>query len=446
MNKKKIVIGVILFLIIGLMVANWYIGNMAERKLEDRITKEMKEADASFKLEYDDLKVNPILAKVTYNNLVLSDEEGTVYIYADKLTTKLSYSDLVELGRAGELKELHTLDINLSNLNLEVYEDMVYAIDFEDIDLNFEGLIPLQHLEKEAQVFSDEKQQLSLAVNGLKLDLPIAFKEMLGSSELEQKFTEVDEISFDISYNPDKKEISVQNYKIDSPLVVANVSEVFHYSGDRLENLTIKDLSGEGDFEFRGNGMQFGEASTVGRYTLGNIKSSSEFNNNLNQRIMKEAPQDIKTAWVESWKNLGEGKADFKLEGFKVELDGQLKERLSYHPLVLMTGIDISEIALDNWEISYSIEDNNMDIDKWKLDSSIIDLDISGDLNINKDNIKLSQINDLEVRIGDLTPNMKMILKRFEMRLGQEFPSDGEDILLELSGPLGKPNIKGLDI
>jgi len=48
--------------------------------------------------------------------------------------------------------------------------------------------------------------------------------------------------------------------------------------------------------------------------------------------------------------------------------------------------------------------------------------------------------------ISDLSPEFKKLISDLELSTGETLPRDGQDIILDFSGEIGAPKIKGLNI
>jgi|GEM_PF-3366588 len=448
MNKRnKILIGTIVTLVVIILGVNWYVGNMVEDRLTESL--ELEKKDLPFDVEYSQISANPLLSQVTYSQVMIKDKDykdGLISI--DKVVVKLPYHDSFTLAKNSELKKLHGLAIQLDNLKIEDrLKDL--ALSFKNFSIDYKGKLALEELVNEPSKFVEDKQAIAIAFNQFKVKLPENLSKQLASSELETKLTNIDEFILDLDYNPDKQEIRINNYKVDAPLLFAKASEVVHYNGNSLKTLEITDISGEGNFEFKGDGIEFGNPKTTGRYTLGNITTDSKFSNTYKHKLLKDdisSSKDVVDVWTESIKSLGDGECNFKLEGFKAEFAGGLKERLSYNPIVFMGGIDLTNVSLDKLDVNYKVDNNNINISNIKLNSSIVDMNLTGNLDINRDKLAESNITTLTLRVAQLNDNLKELVRILETRIGQQLPRDGEDIFLDVSGTFANPKIEGMDI
>ncbi|PRX33539.1 hypothetical protein BX659_10359 [Orenia metallireducens] len=445
-KNSKVLLGTIVILVVIVLGANWYLGNIVEDRLTESLELELKKGDIPFDVEYSRVVATPLLSQVTYHQIMIKDKDyNNGFISIDKMVVKLPYQDSFMLAKEDKLKELHGLVAKIDNLKVEdSLEDL--SIGFEQLSIDYKGQLPLKRLEDDFNPLLQDKQAIAISFSGFNVELPDNIREKLSSAELENKLTKIDEFIFDFDYNPAKKEVKLNNYKVDSPLFFAEASEVVHYNGNSLEDLEITDISGEGTFEFKGDGVEFGNPETTGRYTLGNITTDSKFNSSHRQKLIRDDMTNPKAVWVESIKNIGDGEYNFTLEGFKAEFAGRLKEQLSYNPLVFMGGIDLSNLALDELTVDYKVDNNNINISNAKLNSSILDMEVAGNFDINREKFSESSITTLTLRVAQLNDNLAELVSMLEMRMGQKLPRDGEDILLNLNGTFANPKIEGMDI
>ncbi len=357
---------------------------------------------------------------------------------------KLSYSDCLILAQGEELDNLEGIKTKSSGVNIFFPQESVYA-NLADLKIDYSGKIPLKNSITEDYLLAN-KQDLLINFSNLKVDIPAEFSQVKGSKELITKLTTIDQFIFNMKYDPVKKKLSVDKYKIDAPLISLDLSEELAFVGESLEEIKMLSGSVNSEFEFKGNGLEIGNPESTGKYILGSIKSKTDLKmDKVNLGILEMSQIDPQLFWQEYLKFLGQGEVDFKMEGFKAEFAGDLKERLSYNPLVIISGVNLEELSLDQWAINYQIEENQVKFEQFNLDTSVVDFNLKGGLAINENNIGNSVIDNLSLRLGGFNENIKMIINTLEIQLGQKLPTDGDDLLIELTGTLNNPQIKGLN-
>ncbi|MBM7555442.1 hypothetical protein [Halanaerobacter jeridensis] len=442
-SKVKLVLGLAVVLIVLLLMANWIVGNIMEKRLAENIDKSLQDEAPKLNFDYKKIAVNPMLAQVTFKDGTVKYNDGEVLsnFKWDKSVYKGSYADLFNLvnNQPDTINKLHTLKTDFNNLKISGQIkgsnpfDFVFL--FSQVGLNFNGTLLQEELENNPEKILNHNQKLKLSISDFEMDFPKFFEEILINSNLQEKLLNLNKLDLALDYNATNKVIEIKE-TVDSS----------HSSGElvgdvKLLGTDVSDIKGmqldlESQGQFKVENLKWGQADKTGQYTINKIAGNSEF----------EIDRQLNfTDYVKNQNMiLGESNYEVNLEGLKIQIAGSLKNKLTINPLVMMSGINISEIIVNNLNLAYQTNNRQIRIQKAKLNSSIVDADMKADLQFNNQYPELSKINDFKVKLSDFKGNLRRIFESIENRMGASLPREGDAIVLEMKGTFDQPQIKGV--
>lgn len=441
-QKVKLIVGIVVVIVGLLFAANWIIGNILEQKLAQNIDKSIEKKDEEIDFSYEELKVNPILAQITLQNSSLEYNElnSLMNFTWDKAVYKGSYSDLINLisGEADQINKLHSLEMDFDNLKFsgEVKDEsnFDFLFSFGQLGIDFDGALALKDLDNDFKKILAHNQKFHFRGSDFRVDFPNLFDKILINSNLQEKLLNLAQIDLNLDYRADNKVIKIKE-TVDSNHSTGELTGAIKLLGAELNNITGIEIDLESNSEFEVKDLKWGLANKTGRYTVDKVSAQSDF------------AIDRKIDFAEYNKDaLLLGRSDYKidLKGLKAEFDGRLKERLSSHPVVMISGIDINEIMVDDLNLDYQTDDRRVQLKDSNLNSSLFDADIKADIVMNNQDSALSKINNFKVKLTDLQGNLGMLVKGMESRMGISLPREGDAIVLKVKGTFAQPQIKGI--
>ena len=442
-NKLKFSLAVVIILIVILFAVNWIVGNIMENKLAQNIEKSLKELEQPINFSYQQLDVNPIFAQASFKNgkLQLENSRNPINIQWDQAVYKSSYADLLNLMSEENFRidKIHALKTNFDNLKIsgavQEAEYFDYLFTFSELKLDFNGKLSRQELKEKPSQILAHNQNLELSFKDFELDFPSLFDKILINSNLQEKLLNLDEVNLNVDYTADNKNIKIKevvNSSYSSGKLTGNIKLL----GTNVKEITGMRLDLESTGQFDAKNLKWGLSDQTGKYTIDKLYGKSEF------ELEREVNFDnyVKGESI----MLGESDYDFNLEGLKMQFAGRLKEKLSANPLVMMSGININEIMVNNFNMSYQTNNQEMKIEKAKLDSSLVDAEGAADLELNNQYPDLSKINTLELKLSDFKGNLRKIFEGLEKRMGISLPREGDAVVLEVKGTFANPRVKGV--
>lgn len=87
----------------------------------------------------------------------------------------------------------------------------------------------------------------------------------------------------------------------------------------------------------------------------------------------------------------------------------------------------------------YTLEDNLFSIKKMAVDSDLFIISLNGYLMLDEGQFSNSNLRNVEIRIHEMSPRFQTFLQQLEKLMGMQIPGGGNEMRIQLNGPLSKP-------
>ena len=432
-SKVNIVFAIVIVLIVCVLLANWIIGGIAEKRIDKEIQEQIEQISFPILITYSGVSVNPLFVEASLNNVAISDEQKKVNINCKTVTVELSYSDVLKIASGKEFDGIHSFNIKFDDLGITSVEENAGCI-LNDFTIEFNGHITKEMFSVETGEFPDKRQQLELKLDEFKLKIPQEILSQYLQLGIQDEISLLDEVSTRIVYDPDAQKIAIDQFALTEPVLSSNSSTVFEYEGNSVSSFVPKKLSGDTHFELNLGDRKIGNPDITGSYSLEKVVVESSFETEF------EGMEDLLA--IISGGKLGDGEATFLLEGLKGEFSEGSKIGSIIADYEKMIGIDLNEISLDRIFVSYTINDNRLTISDSEFLTPYLKAYFDADVSIITTKVDNSIINSAKIVIKDLIPELESVLKSFEQGMEHSLRREGTDIIIEMSGRLGNPQIK----
>ena len=442
-NLKKysfIFIGIILAIVVVGLVGNIYIGMKMEKEINDVLSKEIRiiegQQNNEISINYGDIKVNPLFRKINISDLSLKSNDSYLNLEYNtgEISIKTSYNNLKKLINEKPINKLETFSINLDQSNIfyeSDWDDVFFHLGFDEIAVAFNGQIS-KEIEEDPNLLLYSDQNIDISFKGAKVYTD-EFEKEYGPAKLAiiNKFNNYDEISFSLNHDSGSKQFKIKDIKIKNTFLDLYTNFVMQYRGNDFDNIKLVNYQIGNNFNFTVSDLSWGNANDYGKFTLDNFELKTNTENIV----------DIKHYEYYSEPSIPEGKFNLKLNGFDVKLEGQAKEdyqKLLSYEFGIKTN-DIPKIEVDELNLNYFVKNNNMEIDS-KLDSTILDANLIGNIDINQKYFNDSKINQLKLEITDYHNMFNPMVSQLERVLGNIH--DEENIVLNFQGRIGNLHLE----
>jgi len=423
--QKRIIGGIILLLIAGLFVGNWVYGTILSKKIEEGIANRFKLLGDNVEVSLEEVKVNPLFSEIQLIGILVQSVDGELIARGKEVDLDMPYSEAIRMLKSKDFEELKSFCIHVNELAIyiEGAEDQLLV---NSLMLDFDGSLTKSDLKNINTVFPTQKQ----AVKIIAKDMSFAntpWLETLGFTPAQiTQFNKVDKLSMDAEFNPNKKILRIDDLNIHSPLMDYDSNGSLKFSGDGLDGMKPKQVKSFIEFKLKEKGIEWGDPQTSGRYTLGNLA------------VQIEGVVD----YEDSTQIIQSQRTNFLLEDLKLEYSGAKKAQLEAQTALL--GIKMDQLSISRLAIQSNLADGQLRIKNSELKSSLFNADLNLEVKLDKYDHMASQIIAGKLVVSDLVAGLQNGLSTFELMTGQSLPRNGDDIIIEVSGPISRPNIKGL--
>lgn len=430
--KVKIIVGVVILLVIGVFIGNWIIGNKIAEEIDAELRERISKMDLPLLLTYSEIDVNPLFSKVKFKTVAVANDRKTGKINCDALNIRISYSDALKIFKGSEFEEINSFQITIVNPSFEEFLTNS-EINFGNITLDFDGNITKRMFEDLEHKFPNEKQRLELSFSNMKVDLPEIYRELMLTSELRNQISKVDNANIILNYLPESKEFLIENLSISTPIISLKYLGRLEYNGNSPNDFKLNQLDVEANIYLTPSNLKWGVPDETGRFSFSKLSSSIRTTLKSNK-------------WGDIEEKIPEGEFSFLIEGLNAEFSGRLKRELEREDIGQIFGISLDEIGIEKFSISSKMENNHLSIFDTELITSLFSAIFTADLLFDDEDPGRSIINNAKLIIKDLSSDLELTVAKLEKESRQSLPRVGNDIVLEFSGKLDKPKIKGLDL
>ena len=445
MNKKLVITLVILgVLIVGTLVANNIVGSRVAESVDKQL-QAMKDDDTGllpFEFEYESVSASPINGSVTITNFNIIAEDidfGTFKSEAIELSMPLG--EIFAIMNDKELTAVNKMSIELvspyfSYEGVKMFEADMFELSYDgeisffELDRAEEGLLPSTR-----QSVAVSTRNMGLANSDEIMDLLEEDLEDIGpfAASLREQLKEKSDLDIALSFDPEMKKFRLKEF---------------------MSRTSFATIEGEGEVNFDGEGVedfepvggQFEIAYETGAYEMDDPNFGS----------FKYAGGDLYV------------KAEFEMPGddffeppvvnFTVKMDmDELQFTISDDDLydAAMQGIPLEspEISIKAFVIDIEKDGDSMDLNELKLNikdqinlNAYMHIEGDGDIDITSglDAGLGAKIKSAKIEISDLSEMLNEMVQDFEEGFPKPFPRKGDKIVIELSGSLEDPIIKGV--
>ncbi len=421
MKKKLLIIIVLLGLV---LVGNWVYGNVLAHKIEDRLLHLAKSMDDELLIEFDEVHVNPLLSKLQLRGLTISKMDGRKLATGQTVILDMPYREAIRLVNRKHIDELKSLKLKVEQLQVYVLGEDKLVVD--NLQITFSGQLSKEDIHSIQTAFPDEKQRLRIQAKGVEFS-QTPWMDALGfTKEQIASINHFDQLLVDCQLLPQQSQLELMKFQLNSDFIDCQSNGVLNYRGEGLKNTKVEKSESSFKLYLKEKGLTWGDAETTGRFSLDKLDIES----------------DAVVVYHDSVPSVESQKSHILLENLTLEYAGKKQAQLEAQTALL--GLKMDKITVSRLAINSNLVDNRLTITDSELQSSVMNIDLNAKVNISPDAPSASQIEAATLILSNLAPGIQNGLATFELMTMQSLPRKGNDIVLEMSGALARPNIKGL--
>jgi len=437
---KKILIILFVVFVIVVFIGNFVLGQFLSGLIDEEVKSNLSKMDLPFDLEYGELSINPIMGKVCFEKISVTNfQEAPIDFKCDEISLNLSLLDGVKMASRQALF-ITSFDVMVENPTIfsEVFSN---EINFGSVEVYFDGNLTEEMLNELETKLPNEAQNLGISFSDLKVELPTKSLEELDLSkqatkellDLIQMLASIDDFCLELNFSPDNKQMSISELSVSTPFLDFENSVKLNYIGQNLEEIFPEMLELKSDFSFSPNSLTLGIPELTGSISLKEISSSIDILFNLED-------------WEELEDGIPQGSFSMELLGLQGQFTNPQKRELSLNQVESMLGVDVNDIRIDQASVSLKMQEQTFSVSNTSINTSLGSINLSTDISIVDEDLDESIITEGLIVISDLSPELKKLISDLELSMGETLPRDGQDIVLDFSGEIGDPKIKGLNI
>ncbi len=422
-----------IFITVGVLIAITLLGNFVyglqlAQKVDDNLKLGIDKGIFPFEFSYSKIKVNPLFSEFTFYNLDVKSKDDEQLLTAEKLGVNMKYKEALELSQNGKLEKLTSLKLKFDELDIFGGEDIA-MLEAEKFNLDFSGSLDQFNKEKIMHQLPTEKQELYFDVQKLKMnpDFLSQGKYNMYSMYADKEITSG---TCRVLFNPETNHITVSEFEFLTSDYDMDGDFDMEYEGVNTDDFKPKMIAFNSTTHSKGK-------VTVENPMLPGFKYSIEsFNNDMSGKFIF-GQEDNPMEGMEP-----EFVLHFDVKGINFELPEAQKTQMNAQ--MSMFGLTADDLQINEFLVNSELKDGKLSVNDTKLILPVFKANLFADLNMKYTSPKESEINNLNLTITDINPEVKNSLQNIEQMFGFKFPMEGDDIVLEVKGSLGNPQVKGI--
>lgn len=446
-NKTVIIIASLILVVVSLIIGNNIVGAQVAKSVDGQLQVIFTEnaATAPFQFEYDEVKANPLGRSVTIIGFKM---HGTgvfpMDMEASSVKLKMPLSQILEVAKNKDLKSINNMSIDLQNPVFKS-EDSEAKFVAESMKLSFNGEASLFEMERMDQgILPSTKQSIDLHfkdmgwenIEDMMLELPEELKSAFGS-----KYSQSGDFRLALAYDPDKKQINLKRWEVNNKRTNIKGQALLNFTGNTFEDFEPKN----GHIKMSYALSQFIDAkSDLGEFSLEKAEVILETDLDFEKASDNLASGDITS--LTPIKNLS---YSMNVEGLKLASAENLNDIFPQ----LGTSITFETFSMNKMTLDFEIANKEMELNTLTIQVDDM-IDIEGSAKMEYQTLPNQRYDGVEdevlvfekahLEIESKSNEIDELIQMLEETMPKPFPRKNGKIIIDLSGPLSKPTIKGV--
>lgn len=414
--KTKIFLGVLFLLLACVLIGNTIFGNKMSKELDRELKAKMAENELPVSIEYAELKVNPLFSQVSVTDFLVTDHKDIRTFSCPEIEIDIPYDEALRLVEEGRFEELYAVKLNFNHPKIESTKAKL-VLEMNDLVIDFNGHLTMADIENLDATFPKKKQRLNVSLSKLMVKVPELFGKAPFAGLIEQ-LTEIDKASYSIEFIPEEKKIDLRNFDIRSSILKYTGNSSVNYVGDGLKNFKATTTESMAEMIVEPEDFSWSQGDGNGEFSMDKLFVKSRTSFDLEKMTLPE------------------GEIKIELEKLKLNSDEQKKKPFN---------MSLNNLEVEKLDLNYALRDNKLSITDTEIMSSELEATIFANVDMDESMPANSTIKEATVKVKSLSPYLQQMVKMLEMQMGKELPREDSTIVLELSGKLMRPTIRGFE-
>ncbi|WP_430809699.1 MULTISPECIES: hypothetical protein [unclassified Carboxylicivirga] len=422
MNRKAI--SIIIIFILAVIAGNWVYGSILAKKIEQKLKARVAVLGEDVQLDISELNVNPILSKMQLDGVLIKGADGMQLAHIKRVKLDIPYREAMRWLNSEKYGEIKSFRLKAHDLSLyvPVADDNLLV---EELILDFDGHLTQDNMVRLDHNFPETRQHLKVKVSHVEFALTPWMDALGFTAEQRDQFNHIDKVTLDLHFDPHKRELNMKAIHLDAPLLSMQARGHLTYVGDGLQGMHVQSTQSALELKLNKEGLVWGDPTVNGKFSLGklHIQTESELDYAGDYPLVKSQA------------------SSFLLEDLSLSFEGKKKAQLEAQTALL--GLDLNTLGVKRFALCTSLNNEVLTVYDTEIISSLIDASLEASVAMNALDPMQSLINEGRLEINKLQVGLQNALSTFELMTGQTLPRKGDAIILEMSGPVGRPIIKG---
>ncbi len=425
MKKILTTVGVLIAIV---FLGNFVYGLQSVQKIDDNIKLGIENGKIPVNMTYSKIKVNPLFSEFTFYDLDVKSKDNKHLFSTQKLTVNMKYKEALELSQNGHLEKLTFCKLKFNEVDFYFGEENS-LFEAEKLGFAFNGSLDQFSIEQLKSQLPTEKQEFDFNISNGKVNQTLMGNSSFNVYSLYAN-NKISSGQFHITFNPEDHHITFSNVAMSTDEYAMNGNCDLEYSGLNMDDFKPHILSFESNSHSKGKIVKENPKMKGFVYSIESFDNemSGEFAFGENHLIAEESDPEFAL--------------HFKMKGLSFEIPDEQKEMVNTQ--LSMVGLDADDLKVDEFLVNSELKDGKLVVNDTKLILPILKANLLADLNMNYLSIQGSEINNFNLVVTDIKPELRNSLKGIEQMVGIQFPMEGDDIVFEVKGSLANPQVKGI--
>lgn len=445
MKKKSIIIlAVVVVLAVGIFIANSVIGAKVADSVDQQLKAMIKEqgSEIPVTITYSHVTASPITGSVTIHDYAISEPNEDVTMTGASVKLGMPLTEIFALSNDKELKSIRKMSITMETPEIKAAGIVMFEADY--FRLAYDGELSLFELKNaENGILPQSRQAVAVSARGMKVNqenlqdaleaLGLFDSQVSIGDALKEQFKEKSDFDFSAEFDPDKKLLTIDNFSSKTGIADMSAFGSLNFTGDSVDD--FEPVSGDftASYEMKAYEMDNPAIGKI-KFGGGNMEATFDFDASKESTLIPDMP-DFNLSLQTS------------MNGFEIELLDEMEQTMA------QSGIPLSQksIKFNEFEIDFRKQGDEMSLRKLVIDiEDFVNLEAS----ISMESGKTTNMFGMEteeavfksskIEISGLSDELKTMIEEMEENMPKPLPRKGDKIVIELSGSLSNPQIKGV--
>ncbi len=449
MNRKSLIILILAIIVISsIFIVNAVVAKKIAKSVDQQLQTLLSENDPALGLQFDygQVNANPIGRSVTITDFKMRGiDPYDIDIEASQVKLKTSLSEILSLAGNSNLKSLRELSIDLQNPIFKSEESQP-SFTAKSMKILFNGEVSPFEIERiDNGILPSTKQSVALHfqdmgwenVEELMQEVPDEVRSILGSN-----YNQSGNFSFALAFDPYKKQIHLTQWEINNRTTSASGNAFINFVGDSFDEFEPKDGHVEMEYKLGKIKESYPE---LGEYSL--KKFNLGFELDLDFESVSNGPSATNFLSSTPIKSLT---YRMNAEGLKLAPSESLNNTISQFD----TSAALNALSMKKMALEFEMSEGKMELGKLEVKvDDLVDLTANAIMSYQVlpgqglfgEEAEVLVFDNAYLEVRSQSKSIDDLIEMLEVNLPKPFPRKNGKTIIDMSGPVDNPTIKGVN-